>query len=333
MSARLGVWTLLVLAISGSAACRGTKAPADLSAARAEHARLRARLEGLAAKDPVVAEAAAQRASAIVAIRNPLVQELVEVVAQRYLDRVDLDLPLDARVKESRDVQVDTPFGRMNAGTWTLDLVVHRVRGRLRARKPRLAPAADNQVKLELPVALESAHGSATVKFTWDGRAVGGLVCRDFEVVRRLDGVVLPEEYPVTGAFRLEAGPAAVRAVPVFPARRFHIKVDLTEASWATVKDALTEQDRLMRCGLALEPATLLPRLQELLRKGFDVTLPASLFRPVDLPGAVRGTVEAQGTQVELAVVTRGLRLTPRAVWYAADVRSRMAPSAPAASR
>jgi hypothetical protein len=326
------VWAVVALAVAATSTCRGTQAPADLGAARAEHARLRARLAELAAKDAVVAESAEQRASAVVAIRNPLVQELVDLLAQRYLDRVELDLPLEARVKESRDVHVDTFLGRMHAGTWTLDLVVHRVRGRLRARKPALAAAAANQVRFALPVALERAQGSATVKFTWNGRAVGGLVCRDFEVVRRLDGVVLPEEYPVTGAFRLEAGPAAVRAVPVFPARKFHIKVDLTEASWAAVKDALTEQDKLTRCGLALEPATLLPRLQELLRRGFDVTLPASLFRPVDLPGAVRGTVDAQGTQVELAVVTRGLRLTPRAVWYAADVRSRVAPSAAAAS-
>jgi hypothetical protein len=314
-------------------ACRGPKAPADLGAARTEHARLRARLDVLAREDAVVTEALAQPASAIVALRTPLVQGIVDVVAQRYLDRVELDLPLGARVHESREVKVDTLVGDIVAGTWTLDLVVHRVRGRLRAGKPTLAPATGNQVRLALPVAMDGAQGSATVRFAWDGRAMGALVCRDFEVTRRLDGIVLPEDYPVSGAFRLEAGPAAVRAVPVFPARRFHIRVDLAEASWAAVKDALTEQDRITRCGLAIEPATLIPRLQELLRKGFDVTLPATLFRPVDLPAAVRGTVEVQDTQVELAVQTRGLRVTPRAVWYAADVRSRVAPSAAAAVR
>lgn len=323
----------VLLASACLVARRGPKPPADLGAAQAEHARLRARLDVLAREDAVVTEALAQPASAIVAIRTPLVQGIVNVVAQRYLDRVDLDLPLDARVHESREVKVDTWVGGVVAGAWTLDLVIHRVRGRLRARTPTLAPAAGNQVHLSLPVAMEGAQGSATVRFAWDGRAMGALVCRDFEVTRRLDGIVLPEVYPVSGAFRLEAGPAAVSAVPVFPARRFHIRVDLAEASWAAVKDALTEQDRITRCGLAIEPATLIPRLQELLRKGFDVTLPASLFRPVDLPAAVRGTVEVQGTQVDLAVQTRALRVTPRAVWYAADVRTRVAPSTAALVR
>jgi len=323
----------VLLASAWIVSCRGPKPPADLGAARAEHARLRARLDVLAAEDAVVTEALAQPASAIVAIRTPLIQGIVDVVAQRYLDRVELDLPLDARVHESQDVKIGTWVGDVVAGTWTLDLVIHGVRGRLRARKPTLSAAAGNQVRLALPVVMEGAQGSATVRFAWDGRAVGGLVCRDFEVTRRLDGIVLPEEYPVSGAFRLEAGPTAVRAVPVFPARRFHIRVDMAEASWAAVKDALTEQDRITRCGLAIEPAKLIPRLQELLRKGFDVTLPAALFRPVDLPAAVRGRVEVQGTQVELAVQTRGLRVTPRAVWYAADVRSRVAPSAAAAVR
>jgi hypothetical protein len=179
-------------------------------------------------------------------------------------------------------------------------------------------------------VVLEEARGNATVRFAWDGRAVGGLVCRDFEVTRRLEGIVLPEEYPVSGAFQLEAGPSAVHAKPVFPARRFHIRVDLTDASWAAVRDILAEQDRLTRCGLALEPATIFPRLRELLRKGFDVPLPAALFRPVDFPGAVRGRVEVQGVPVDLSVRTRALRVTPGAVFYAADVRSRVAPSGPA---
>jgi hypothetical protein len=120
-------------------AWRSPEAPADLEAARAEHARLRARLEALADADPVVVETLADPASAIVGIRGPLVQEIVEVVASRYLDRVELDLPLDARVHESRDVTVRTFVGPVDAGTWTLDLTVHRVRGRLRARRPTLS--------------------------------------------------------------------------------------------------------------------------------------------------------------------------------------------------
>ena len=321
------------LLLAGAAlACQGPAVPADLGAARAQHARLRARLQELAAKDPVVQEAVALPASAIVGMRTSLVQELVDVVARRYLDQVDLDLALEAQVRESRDVTVDTFVGPVQAGTWTLDLVVHRVRGRLATGRPDTAPGADNRIRVAFPLALERGRGEATARFSWDGRAVGALVCRDFTVTRRLEGVVLPDEYPVEGAFQLEAGPSAVRARPVFPSRTFRIRVDLSAPSWTAVREILADQDRLTRCGLALDPEALLARLRTLLARGFRVTLPDSLFRPVDLPGAVRGTVVVQGVSVDLAVETRGLRVTPRAVWYAADVRSRVPPSAAAAA-
>ena len=97
---------------------------------------------------------------------------------------------------------------------------------------------------------------------------------------------MLAHEYPVSGAFQLSAGPETVRADPVFPRREFRIHVDMTPRSWDEVRAAIHEQDQILRCGLALDPDTLLPRLRERLHEGFDVKLPRSLFRPVDLPAA-----------------------------------------------
>jgi len=53
------------------------------------------------------------------------------------------------------------------------------------------------------------------------------------------------------------------------------------------------------------------------------VKLPRSLFRTVELPARFRGEVAVEERSVELEVRTNDLRVTPRAFWYSAAVRSR----------
>ena len=141
-----------------------------------------------------------------------------------------------------------------------------------------------------------------TAHFSWDSRSLASVVCRDFEVTRRLDGEVLSREYPVAGAFRLFAGPERLRADPEFPPREFRIQVDLTDKSWAEVRAAIQEQDDVTKCGLGLDPDELLAKIRERLHEGFDVKLPRSLFRPVDFPAAVRQDVTIEDRRVDLAV-------------------------------
>ncbi len=318
---------LAALVLSGGwGACPGSgdgAAKRELAARRVEHDRLLREFEALADRDPVVTEVAASPAGVLVAVRTDVVESIVQEVARRYLDRVALDLPLDVHVHESREVDVSTRFGPVNAGRWTADLTIDRVRGVLRAGRARVQPGAGNTLRLDVPVAIAEGGGSATAHFEWKGRKLGGLVCRDFEVTRRLQGRVLPEHYPVSGAVQLSAGPETLRAEPVFTHRAFHVRVDLLPASWDAIRDALDEQDQLLRCGLALKPDEILGRLRDLLRRGFDVTLPASLFRAVDLPAGVRREIEFEDRKVDLSVDTRALRITPDAIWYGADVRAR----------
>src|SRR5262249_41725510 len=162
-------------------------------------------------------EALRQRGDLVVGVSPALVESVLRAVAARYLDRVDLDLPLEVRVHEAHDLHVGTFLGQLNAGTWTLDVAVHRVRGTLRAREPRVHAAPGNRLALDLPVVLAEGHGSATVHFKWESHSVASVVCHDFEVTRRLSGQVLPSEYAVSGAFELQAGPDRLRAEPRFP--------------------------------------------------------------------------------------------------------------------
>jgi hypothetical protein len=317
--------TLLVLALAALAGCARRGAQVEDPAAARARARLHQRLDELAAADPWLAHALARPGDVQVAIRSELATTLVREVVRRYLDRVELDLALEKQVHQEGKVQVGTLFGKMKAGEWAADVVVHRVRGVMSAAPPRLAVAAQDRVSVSLPVSLRKAQGSATVRFTWDGRGVASVVCRDFQVTRHVNGRLLAEEYTLSGSVRLAAGPQSVRAEPVFPNRAFRLKVDLLPASWSEVRAAVDEQDKLLRCGLAIDPKDVLPRLSQLLRDGFEIKLPRAVFRPVDLPGSVGGVVSLAGRTVELTLATEAVEMTPAAIWYSASVRSRTA--------
>jgi hypothetical protein len=322
-----GILLVAIGLASGVARVWRTRLP-DLARARADHERLRKEFERLAGRDPVVSEALAQGGDVILGVSPALVQEVGREVAARYLDRVDLDLPLEAHVHDSGELKIGTFLGRLNAGTWTLDVTIHRVHGVLRAHNPRVAPGPDNTLRVELPVMLEEAHGSATVHLAWESHSVAKVVCRDFEITRRLEGRVLADEYTVTGGFQLSAGPESLRAEPVFPSHAFRVRVDMSKDSWAQVRAAIDEQDEVLRCGLALDPDALMLKLRERLHEGFDLKLPRSLFRPIDFPASVRESATIEDRQVDLAVRTRELKVTPQAVWYGADVRTRIGASA-----
>jgi hypothetical protein len=287
---------------------------------------LRSRLDQLVQREQALAPALelSGQSQVVVGIRPGLVAELATEVARRYLDHVEVDLRLDRRVEEAREVEVDTPLGRVTAGRWRLDLIIHGLRGTLRARPPTVKAAGGNRIDVRLPVVLEEANGQATARFEWDARTLAGVVCRDFELTRRIHGRVLPDVYDLAGQFEVAAGPTALVFQTVAMPRRLRVRLDLSAASWDDVRGALEEQDRLLRCGMAIDPEVILPRLRELLRGGFDVRLPRSLFRPVALPAALSESVRVEGRQVDLTVRTQALRVTPERVWYGARVLSRL---------
>lgn len=324
---------LLLLAAALQVSCHREPPTASprLQELRQTHARLHERLEQLAAKDPLLAEVAADQGEVAVGLRATLVRDLFKEVARRYLDRVDLDLNKDIRVQEGGEVKKKTFLGTLKAGDWALDLTVHRVHGVFRAKAPRVDFAGTNSVRLGLSVVLEGAQGSTTVHFAWAASGVASVVCHDFQFDHDLDAVVLPDEYPVAGSFMLSAGAEKLLARPSFPDKAFRLRVDLTPESWAEVRKALDRQDTLLKCGIALDPDMLVPRLKDLARNGFDLKLPRSLFRPIELPASLRQSVTVEDRRVDLTVRPNALRVTRDTLWYSAAFRSRVLASRPRA--
>lgn len=285
------------------------------------------------AGDPLLAAALADEGEVLLALRRPLLQGMVTEVASRYLDRVELDLALGAKVEATGEVKVKTRIGEIKAGVWTVNLVVHHVRGVLHAQPPTVSLEGDQRLALSLPVSLQQAQGRAGVRFTWDSRGLANAVCRDFEVTRGIQGKVLPAVHTFRGSLRLIPIADSVMARPSFADRPYRLKVDLTPESWAEVRGALAEQDSFFKCGLALEPDKIVAKLRELTLKGFDVRLPRTLFRDFVLPASLEQSVRVEDKTLMVSVKPSALRTVEDALWLSAalEVRRHQAVKATAA--
>ncbi|HUG55010.1 MAG TPA: hypothetical protein VMR21_15470, partial [Vicinamibacteria bacterium] len=107
------------------AGCGGGSA--ELSRLRTEHGEMQRRFDSLVDRDPVVREALEAGGGVAIGLRPSLVEDVLQQVSARYLDRVVLDLPLERTVHETGELRVKTFLGHVTAGTWTLEATIHRV--------------------------------------------------------------------------------------------------------------------------------------------------------------------------------------------------------------
>ncbi|MET0554705.1 MAG: hypothetical protein ABW221_16815 [Vicinamibacteria bacterium] len=282
------------------------------------NAALRARLDTLLAADPVVAEAMRTPGDVVIAVRAAFARSVVRELTRRYFDRVLVDLR-DIDVFKQGDLRKKTPLGRVRVGEWAVDMRVHQVKGVLRAGEPKVRFLRGNQVELEFPVHLEQGQGRATLDFAYDSKGLANLVCKDFEATQDVSGGVIPEQYPVVGSFRLRTRPNSLTAKPDFT-ETFRVRLDLDPGSWAAVRARLQKEDRVGRCGLALNPDKALAELRTIADRGFDVKLPRQLFRTVVLPAEGAQTVQVEQHQLHVTVHQNTLSLGEDLVWYSAQV-------------
>jgi hypothetical protein len=298
-----------------SAPARGRKAPGD---PRQLHVALHRRLEELIEKEPRLLEAERTPGDIVAALSTAVARDLLREVAQRYLDRVEVELS-DIEVDKAGSIEKDTFFGRMH-GDWKARVRIQRVRGVLRAGTPRVDFNEGNWMIAAMPVSLEGGQGIGDVAFSWDAHSLAKLVCRDFEVSQPIDGRVLPNQTPLTARFLLSASPGALRAEPRFEAS-FRLHVELSRRSWDAVREKLEQQDTLLKCGIALDPDNAMSFLHELVDHGFRVRLPSHLLRPIRLQTPLNESVDVQDRRVHVEVARSNLRVTPEALWYSATLQ------------
>jgi len=300
------------------------KAPHDDAARMAvlkdTYDHLHGRLEKAAATDPLVASALADHGHVVLAIRSGLIEELAGNVARLYLDRVTVDLSA-VEAHESGKLGKKTFLGRIKLGEWRVSIELGDLMGHLRAGSPRVAMRGPDLIDVELPVDVQETEGDAVLRFGWDSTALASVVCKDFELARKIRGRVMAQRHLVSGVLRLSNTGESLTLTPVFPNRRVRLKLDLTARSWGVVEAALRSQDTFAKCGTLIDPDKGLAYLKDLATGGIMLRLPHSIFRAVSLPAHLHKSVKVHERPVGLRLTAESLRVETATVWSSVSVQ------------
>ena len=254
----------------------------------------------------------------IIGLPTQFVDTIVRSVVSGWFHDVDLRLP---RMRLHKDGEVKARlgiFGRRRVGTYSLDLVLDRVRGRLQPGVPELTFGGDI-IRVAVPVRVANGTGTARITAGWDSKGITSPVCGDMTVTRDVTGQVRARTYLARGRLVLSAVDGAVLADPDFPDLAIRLFVDPSPRSVAALDSVLGARGGL--CGYAVDKSRASERIQALVARGFNVKIPQRFFRPVHLPIAVQTTVPVADRSVALKVLPSGLTVTPSTVWIAARVQ------------
>ncbi len=294
----------------------------ELADLRARRAALRDTLSALVARDSLLAIARSDSSGLTLALSEEFLASLLQGITTRYLDHVAIDLGPGVEGHGGGDININTPFGRMTLGEWAVAVDVRQFGGVLSAGRPRFEITGPNRVHLEVPVRIQRGSGEMKLRFEWNSRSVFNAVCRDFKTEQIIRGTVLPQEHRVHGDLVLSAAERGIAIEPRLPREKFPISMELDAESWNQVRKTLADQDKLMRCGLLINPDSVIARLQGLGRKGLRFRLPRVFYHTVVLPAGLSRSVRILDSMVEIEATPRQLLLTPGLVWFGADVKA-----------
>jgi hypothetical protein len=295
-----------------------------MAALRRRYAAVRDSLDTFVRGDTLLSRLAADTIGVAVGFRPELVNRLLARAAAEYLDRVELTLELEEEEDEAEDLEVELPIGDVEVGDYYVQVTIHRIQGVLAAGTPRVSFAAGNRLDLVVPARIVSGRGNATLDFTWDPEGPVDLLCDDFHARLSVSGGVVPRAYEVHGAFLLSSVEERIVVQPQFPKQKVRIAVAPSERTWAQVRRTLADLDDLEQCGIGLEIVSarkIEGLLREVVARGFKVKVPTKLIPVLDLPAGITEEVEVGARRLRIEATPRDLRITPRALWYAAAVR------------
>lgn len=295
-----------------------TPTPRELERLRQERAVLQDRFRELTSSTDELDLASAPTANLLIGVSPGFVRNLVEQAATGFLSNVRLSLK-DLKVHHEDEIRTSLLFKQRKLGDYKLDLNVDRVIGMLHPGEPRLTFGGD-RIGITLPVSLASGGGQATLRWRWAGEGITGSVCGDMDVTRVVTARVVPATYSIKGAFKLSTSEGTLVAEPEFGIVKIRLRVEPTEEAWAVVDRLIEDQDKL--CEMALKKMDVRKKLEGVLGRGFSVTLPSKIFRPIRLPATVNESLDVGGKRVKLSVRPIGLVVTAKRLWYGAQVEA-----------
>jgi hypothetical protein len=282
---------------------------------------LRKRLEVLRENDPRLR--AAPGGDVLIGIPVATASAIVRETTSGFLRQVTLVLQ-DIDVQTQGTVTTKTLFGRMTPGSYTLRLHLERVRAVLAPGQPRVV-FKGHRIGLSLSVRLAEGEGRATVDLDWDAQGVASAVCGDFKAHRQVAGSVKPRSYQFAGSFDLAIDGGALVATPHFDDLFVDIVVEPSAEAWTAVDQIVNDQG--LACRTALKLINVRDLLSQALARGFRVTIPKGLLKPVRLPASVEQVLTIEGRDYRLSARPAGLVVTRDILWFGTDVTGQVVPA------
>ena len=314
MSARRVVAASVAVVSLGLGACRKDREKpaqlkAEITALEKERDALRDKVGELALKDPRVK--GMPKTPVRVGVPTSLTRELIEKVAEGFVDQVTLELK-NLRVRKRGTVRKVVTLGE-----YALDVHIEKVAGRLKTGKPDVR-FGGNEISIALPITVASGGGKATIHFKWNGKNVSGAVCGDLDIEQVVTGKVKPGSYPVAGALVLTASAQQILAAPRFPPIKVNLKIDPSPESWAAARKII--EDKEGACGFVLDKVDVLEIVRGLIDRGFNVRLPTEKIKPMAIPVGIEPEMSVHGQSVALVIKVAGLAITEDMIWLGAEL-------------
>ena len=246
-----------------------------------------------------------------IGIPTTLARTLVSTLVAGVVDQVSLTLG-DLRVRRKGVIRRVVALGDFD-----LTVRIKQINAKLGANAPDIQ-FGGNQMKMMMPIRVESGTGSAEIDFHWYARGIGGAVCGDMSMLEVVTGTVTPADYRLVGTLQLSTTDDAIVVTPRMPPLRILVRVVPSKVSWALVQKTLDSKRGL--CGFVIDRVNIPEALEGLLARGFHVRLPIEKVRPVAVPIGFAQTVMVRDTPVQIGVKADGLLITSDMIWLGADV-------------
>ena len=209
---------------------------------------------------------------------RPLLGTIVRAATERYRGGVDIEIEPDLDESIVEELKTKVLGKTVTAGEIRATIHVDRLRGRLVATgEPEVDLRPPDGLGVTMPLRLLAGRGTARFDLEWDPKALAWVVCKGFKAQRKVDGALGEVGHGVSGVLRFTVEDGRIVGRSALRRDRVRLPLDLTPRSWARVRAVFEEEDRLLRCGMLMDPDGVVEKLRALGKRGVRVRLPRSL--------------------------------------------------------
>jgi hypothetical protein len=318
---------LVVLVVAGAAFVYWRAQPpelpppptaAELQALLQRRDELQQRLTAVVVENGEKSLAMAPQGGLMIGIPTSFTRSILDQIVTGLFSELTLTLK-NLKAHKAGEVRIKAVFGKKTVGKYVIDVDIHQVQGLLRPGKPDLTFGRD-RVAINLPVRLAEGRGDADIHLKWDSRGLtANLVCGDVDVTKSVTGGVIPQDYRLSGAFKISSAGAAITLSPDFPEElQVRIYVDPSEQAWKAVEEVIKERGAV--CEATLNKIDIKAVLGNVIDRGFNVKIPQRLIKPIRLPAGLKQSLEVQGIKLDLILKPTGMLVSGDRIWYGADI-------------